>query len=373
MSIAHKLSGIAGLQEYFKRLLDDKIVDEILIPKLNGAGDNYVQTLISSSDMIADTNPFVPVIPVQTGRIAKNLTFTNSGKKLLIVCKPCEIKAIVELSKFKQVNLENVYLFAVDCSGTYEVSDFQNILINNKEYIDNYTSKYAAGDLKPLEDFSFRKSCSICTTPAVDNSVADAVIGYYGASGDELFIIASKDSKLKETLEDNGLDLNKRNNIIKNVTEQRSKQREEILSDFREETSSLEGLQRIFSTCIRCHNCMVACPICYCKECVFRSPTFDHSADMLTTWAERKGGLRMLENTLMFHLTRLNHMSSSCVACGLCSSACPNDIDVSTVFTSVADNVQNMLQYNAGKSFDDVPPVSTFRENELIVEAGTNE
>ena len=118
---------------------------------------------------------------------------------------------------------------------------------------------------------------------------------------------------------------------------------------------------------------MVACPICYCKECVFRSPTFDHSADMIVRWSERKGALRMLENTLMFHITRLNHMSSSCVACGLCSSACPNNIDVSTVFISVSENVQKMLNYKAGESFDDPAPVTTFRENELVVEAGTNE
>ena len=373
MSITHKLNGLQGLREYFKNLLETGKIDEILIPKLNSAKDNYVQALISDTDMLEDTNPFVPVIPVQTGRIAKNLTFTNSGKKLLIVCKPCEIKAIVELTKFKQVNLDNVFLVAVDCSGTFELNDFQEILLNNSDYINNYTKVNSGGDLKAADNFSFRKSCSMCTTPAINADLVDAVIGYYGASGDELFLIAKDDSNLKGSFDGSEIDLSKRDEIINKITDEKSKVRDEILENFKKETSSLEGLQKLLSKCIRCHNCMVACPICYCKECVFRSPTFDHSADMITTWAERKGGMRMLENTMMFHLTRLNHMSSSCIACGLCSSACPNDIDVSTLFISTALNVQKMLEYNAGASFDEPAPVSTFRENELVVEAGTNE
>ncbi len=373
MPVTAKINGIKGLEEYFRKLLESGKVDEILTCKLNSAGDNYVQTLISSPEMLENIAPFAPVIPVQTGRIAKNLTFTNSGKKILITAKPCEIKAIVELVKFKQVNLEDVFLVAVDCAGTYELNDFQDILRENKEYVDKYAEIYAKGDIKPLENYSFRKSCEICESPTVDINLVDAVLCCYGVEGSELVIAAKDTSSLADTIENAGVDLSKREEIVDKITKNKLANKEKVLSEFREKTASLEALQKIFSKCIRCHNCMVACPICYCKECVFRSPTFDHSADMITTWAERKGGLRMLENTLMFHLTRLNHMSSSCIGCGLCSSACPNDIDVSTLFISVSDNVQSMLEYKAGKSFEEPAPVTTFRENELVVEAGTNE
>ena len=373
MPVTYNFKGLDELREYFKKLLEDKVVDEILIPKLNSSGTNYIQTLISSSEMVENINPFVPVIPIQTGRIAKNLTFTDSGKKLLIVCKPCEIKAIVELVKFKQVNLKDVYLIAVDCAGTYDVNLFSELLLNNQDYVDNYHIKHATGELTPAEGFTFRKACNICETPAVDLSLVDAVLGFFGVEKGEINFICSDESGLKDTVNTDSVELSKREEVLEQVRNAKIKNRDEILGDFKDNINSLDKLQEIFSKCIRCHNCMVACPICYCKECVFRSPTFDHSADMLTTWAERKGAMRMLENTLMFHLTRLNHMSSSCIACGLCSSACPNDIDVATVFISVANNVQKMLDYKAGASFDEPAPVTTFRENELVVEAGTNE
>ena len=372
MAVSCKINGLEGIREYLGKLLEEGVVDEILVPKLNSAGNNYVQALISSKEFLKDINPFVPVIPIQTGRIAKNLTFTKSGRKLLIIAKPCEIKAIVELTKFQQVNLDDCFLIAVDCPGTYEVNDFFEIFANNSDYVTDFYKKHSDGNTKGIDNFLFRKSCLMCDVPSVDINLVDGIFSYFGANGD-IYFIAKDDSELAKTIENENIDLSKREEVLNKIKDEKNRNREEILSKFRNEVNSLEALQNVFSKCIRCHNCMVACPICYCKECVFRSPTFDHSADMITRWAERKGALRMLENTLMFHLTRLNHMSSSCIGCGLCSSACPNDIDVATVFISVADNVQKMLEYKAGMNFTDPAPVTTFREKELVQEAGTNE
>ena len=37
-----------------------------------------------------------------------------------------------------------------------------------------------------------------------------------------------------------------------------------------------EGIEGVLAACVRCHNCMTVCPICYCKTCLFKSPPFDH-------------------------------------------------------------------------------------------------
>ncbi len=371
MNISCKFNGIKDFRDYLKNLMKSGKIDEVLAPVLNSSKSNYIQGLISSESMLDNINPFAPVIPVQTGRIAKNLTFTKSSKKLMIIAKPCEIKAIVELTKFKQIDLDNCFLIATDCSGTYEVSDFEKLITNNPDYVENYPKIHSNGDLKSADGFSFRKSCTICETPSIDPKLPDAVIGYYGGDGGIIFTL-KEGSKLFDTVESQSVDLSKRESTISKVVSERIKSKADKLAEFKKSVNSIDGLKNLLSKCIRCHNCMVACPICYCKECVFRSPTFDHSADTISGWAERKGALRMLENTTMFHLTRLNHMSSSCIACGLCSSACPNDIDVATLFISSAESVQKMLEYKAGESFDTPAPVVTFRENEFIIEADTN-
>lgn len=73
----------------------------------------------------------------------------------------------------------------------------------------------------------------------------------------------------------------------------------------------------------------------------------------------------MPNDRLLFHLTRLNHMVTSCVGCGLCQEACPNDIPVFSIFRLVGDKVQASFEYVPGLSLEDKLPVSEFRENEL--------
>jgi len=124
------------------------------------------------------------------------------------------------------------------------------------------------------------------------------------------------------------------------------------------------GLPSLFNACIRCHNCMTACPICYCKTCLFRSASFDHKPDHYLSAAQRKGALRMLSDALLFQLTRMNHMSASCVGCGMCTSTCPSEIPVGMIFSAVGEQVQAAFGYEPGRSLEDPLPLVTFQANE---------
>ena len=146
-----------------------------------------------------------------------------------------------------------------------------------------------------------------------------------------------------------------------------------LFAKFSTEAEGLEGLKKVFATCIRCLNCMENCPICYCKLCIFKSPTFDHPGERYARWAKRKGAQKMPAETMLFHLTRLNHMASSCIGCGLCDTACPMGLPVATLFRKVAGGVQGMLEYVPGRSLEDPIPLTVFREDELQDESGARD
>jgi formate dehydrogenase subunit beta len=114
----------------------------------------------------------------------------------------------------------------------------------------------------------------------------------------------------------------------------------------------------------------VACPVCYCKECVFVTDTFRHTGDQFMMWADKAGMLKMPNDTLFYHLTRMTHMSLFCVGCGQCTSACPNGIDLMPLFRACADKTQARFNYKAGRSVDEEQPMAGFKPDELVEVTG---
>ena len=122
----------------------------------------------------------------------------------------------------------------------------------------------------------------------------------------------------------------------------------------------------MFATCIHCLNCKTACPICYCKTCLFETEAFRHEPSFYLRSAQQKGSVRMPADTLLYHLTRLSHMSMSCVGCGMCSSACPVHIPVASLFLSVASQVQGAFNYQPGKDVEESLPLITYQPDEWV-------
>lgn len=66
-------------------------------------------------------------------------------------------------------------------------------------------------------------------------------------------------------------------------------------------------------------------------------------------------------------------MSTACVGCGQCSNACPNEIPVMELFRTIAYKTQKAFVYEAGRSPDEPPPLSVFREDEFAEVVGIRE
>jgi len=275
--------------------------------------------------------------------------------------RSCEWRALIELTKLQQADLSHLLAIGIDCLGTYEVTDYVAMRRAGLQP-ERIWEGARTGEPALLEGYPLRTACQMCEHPVPEG--VHIRVGLIGLDyGRELLIESDEDLSLPWPCAKTSD--SEREKSVATLRERRIATRERMLATWREEVRDIAQLVQAFSTCIRCHNCMVACPICYCKECIFRTPTFDHDSEQYFRWAERKGALRMPADTLLFHLTRLNHMATSCVGCGMCDSACPNHLPVATLFRAVAQRVQALFHYEAGRSLDEEIPLATFREDEL--------
>ena len=360
---------------FLKSLLKEEVVDAILMPKLLPSQDGYVQTLIRDPEKMDGGCILSPTMPVQSARVVSNLSIKNLGKKVAAILKACEIRATVELAKFLQVKLDNLYLIGIDCPGTFEVTDYSKMVQEGKggdSLIRELIRGMEKGEIPSPPGYSFRTACQMCEYPFAQ---ADINLRLFGYKTDQEMGIEIKDSLAKE-IEEKGIfsfsesDSESKAEVLDKLIGKRIKRRDSLFQEFKGIVKDLQAFLNRFSTCIRCHNCMVACPICYCKECVFRTAIFEHDGDQFLRWADRKGGIRMPTDTLIFHLIRMSHMVTSCIGCGLCDSACPSKLPVATLFRSVGDRIQKMFNYFPGRDINETPPVASFKEDELKIESG---
>jgi formate dehydrogenase subunit beta len=355
------------IQGLLRGLLEKGAVDALLVPMRLPSG-GVAPMLVTDPEALAQADPLAPVLPINAARAASQLTMTAHREKLGVVLRACEIRALVELVKFQQANLDTAdgagaRIIGVDCLGTYGVTDYQGAS-DAEQLVAGLLAGAATGELQPHEDLEFRAACQMCEQPLPEGEHVALTIGLLGVETGKLYLSAQEDVAEALDLTANGVPAGRKAATEKLVAA-RMAARDATFAQFRERVHSMEGLLQEFSTCIRCHNCMINCPICYCRECIFRTPTFEHESQLYYQWAERKGTVRMLPDTLLFHLTRLNHMVTSCVGCGLCADACPVEIPVGTVFRAVGQKAQAIFDYHPGHSLAEAAPVQEFREDEL--------
>jgi formate dehydrogenase subunit beta len=355
-----------AIQGLLRKLLESGAVEALLVPMALPAG-NTTPMLVTDPAALDQAQPLAPLLPINAARAASQLTLTGHTSKLGLVLRACEIRALVELVKFQQAKLDNALIIGIDCLGAYPVADWQ-AAPDREKALEQMLAQAPGGDLAPVAGLEFREACRICEQPLPEGPHVALTLGLVGVESGQLYVQARDD--LAQALEltpaeaPAGVPAGRKAARDKLVAA-RTQARDEAFAALRARTNSMDGLLAEFSTCIRCHNCMTNCPICYCRECIFHTPTFEHESQLYFQWAERKGSVRLLSDTLLFHLTRLNHMATSCVGCGVCTEACPVDIPVGTLFRSVGQQVQAIFDYHPGRSLDDAAPVQEFREDEL--------
>jgi len=366
---------LAAVRGLLRQLLEAEVVDALLVPMETPAG-TITPALVADPDLLDAANPLAPVMGLNTAHVAGQVSVREPRGRIGVVLRPCELRALVELVKLKQASLDDMVTIGVDCLGTYDVPVYTALARSETGQSLDMAALLAtaqSGELIPQEGYAFRDGCQMCEKPHVEE--ADIVLELYGADLAAGIPVSLSD----EVAEKLGMDIVeaernqvikkepgfKRAEVVEKVVAARTRVRDARFAEMRQRLER-EGVEGILAACVRCHNCMTVCPICYCKTCLFKSPTFDHEPMQYVNWARRKGAYRLPADTTLFHLTRLNHMVLSCVGCGMCTSDCPAELPVGLVFRAIGQEVQETFDYVPGRSVEEPLPMITFREDEWM-------
>jgi formate dehydrogenase subunit beta len=359
-------------------LLEQQVVQAILAPCITREGRSVQLSVIRRPDHIGQARPLLPVLPVSAARVAGMLCARAAAevseeqakpKRIAVLMRPCEARATVELAKLRQVDLEQLLLVVVDCVGTVEEPAFRASECEPEAAQTAMLDAARAGASDSPLELPYRHACTICVNPVAP--LADLAVHLIGTQAVEGLLLEARDASLLETLGlSPGEDAPGRADLVARLVAARAEARladlDEVLARLAPRQDGTPGLAEVFEVCLRCGNCSTACPLCYCKECLFRTDALRQEPSRLLGLAERRGTARLPGDAMTFQLTRLNHVSTSCVGCGVCSSACPAHLPVDSLFQAVARATQALFEYQPGRSLEDPLPTTTFAREEFV-------
>ena len=263
------------------------------------------------------------------------------GTKIILLLRPCEIRAYVELQKLAQIEREDIIAVSMDCFGAISSKGQTEAVPLEAEELRGYFKDAADG----------RLACTACGERRgvvgdaglrIDKEGGLWACAYTGRGEDFISLLEGEVEETEEEM------------LLPDAPERPE--------PFR---TDMAAFSRDFSKCILCKNCRAMCPVCYCVDCVFNGDDYLPKGDALLNKVFRAGSTDLPQGKELFHLIRMFHVSQTCVGCGSCEEACPQGIPLTKYFKGVSERLQALFSYVSGRSLDEAVPYVTFLEDEL--------
>jgi len=384
--ILEKAEHGGAITSLLKFALESGRVDSVLAVKARDS-DRYdgIPLLITDQKELIETAGSLHCTSPNIARFLKEYMDGASGLKIAVVVKPCDAKAIIELAKRNQINLDNLLLIGVNCTGTlpsakakkmfkeeFEVDPADVVaedIEDNKLAIRLKDGTKKEKDLAGLEERGYgrRDNCRRCETNVP--VMADVACGKWGTTDRNTTFVEVCSEKgaefIEAAIEAGDIEVEQPSS---GAIETRRKKDEAAIELARQwQEKDFAGLEEMsteerfnywisqFNHCIKCYGCRDACPICYCKDCILEADRGFVPAGEIPP-------------DIMFPMVRITHVMDSCVNCGQCQDVCPMELPLSRLIFLLSKKLASIFKYEPGMDVNALPPLRTATDQELSLE-----
>lgn len=288
----------------------------------------------------------------------------HPGIRVAIPLKCCDAMALYEMAKRGRVDLENIFMIGLTCSGTMSPEGMRSMIqdafcmdpcsvdsigVARGEYQVTSKDRTVSVRIDTLEKMGFarRNNCRRCEQMIPRQcDIACGRWGVVGADagtvtfietcsdrGRKLIFDAERDGSLVlEPAPASGIAARKKTEDVMIHLAQQEKRRQ-----FKELGTGRTRLLYMIeetSRCIKCYQCIEACPLCICEECSTKKP-----------WLVPPG---LIPPPFLFHLIRFSHVADSCINCGQCEERCPMDIPLSLFMHALQSDLSDVTGFVPG-------------------------
>jgi formate dehydrogenase subunit beta len=368
-----------------KFALEGKRVDAVLaIRARNGNRYDGIPVLITDPQEVIGTAGALHCASPNIARFVKEYLGGASDLKVAVACRPCDAKAIIELAKREQINLDNLLLVGLNCTGTLPPAAAQKMFdeefgVNPADVVGEdiedgkLTIRLKDGtekerDLAELEakGYGRRENCQRCETSIP--TMADVACGKWGVVDRKATFVevcSEKGSDLVDgAIEAGCILVEQADDEAVEIRERKREAAAGLAREWQERSyapfKAMSLAERFdywfgqFSQCVKCFGCRDACPICYCTDC----------------WLEPDRGFVIggeIPPDAMWPMVRAVHVMDSCVNCGQCQDVCSMNLPLSRFIFMLNREIAAIFKYEPGMDVGVLPPCSIVTEEEASI------
>ncbi|OGN93733.1 MAG: hypothetical protein A2Y88_04260 [Chloroflexi bacterium RBG_13_48_10] len=340
---------LGRLRNFISNIWMETNLDGMLVTMNIAEEVRAIPRYITDVASVKEINPFKPLMEINAARMLPGILANHPGAKIGALLRPCEMRALTEMTKHAFLKVDNLLTFSVDCLGTLPADEYQwrlerigknlpteeiNISVTSDELAREAIKFARQGGIVP---YRYRTACQVCASPAAKHANVNIhVLGLPVRQNMLVELGAATVTRIPiEKFVDKIADSNlifQHDRLLSKMNERHQRTMERVNQGLGGMLpSDVDALIRQLESCGDCQQCMDVCPIC----------SVDRPERSSDGHYDRNGVMRWLV---------------SCAGCGMCEQSCPSHLPTSAIFAHIRHQLAQPWEYTPGRAINDPLP-----------------